>query len=117
MPDPKLKLAADEIKAVLRRHDIAGTVFLGSKAHTEFLFHLPTTWNLIREADEGVILIQYKKADATPEKDEALRLTVGLIAGFRDAMRATESNFMNLLASLGKSMDIQHWSQLEEDEK
>jgi hypothetical protein len=39
--DPTLKQAMEEIKLVLAKYDIGGHVILGSKSHSEFLYHFP----------------------------------------------------------------------------
>lgn len=40
--DPRLKLVAEEIKAVLKKHNMAGALALASDTHSEFVLSFPT---------------------------------------------------------------------------
>lgn len=51
--DPKLRLAMEEIKAVLRRHDLLGFINIASKTHSEFLLHMEAPWSVVRIEPPG----------------------------------------------------------------
>ncbi len=111
MPDPKNKAAMEEIKLVLKKYDLAAVVFIGSQTHTEFLFELCPSWTFTSMDDNGQLRIKAKGKD--PAVVESLRLTVSMIAGFSDAMRATDKNFGAIIAMIGQSADFSHFSRLE----
>ncbi len=46
--DPKLKEAAEEIKAVLRKYDCNGSMLLVSPSHSEYVFHIDSSWSLMK---------------------------------------------------------------------
>jgi hypothetical protein len=46
--DPKLKMAADDIKKILDQYDIAGVAVLHSPTHTEFLMKVDTDHSLAK---------------------------------------------------------------------
>jgi hypothetical protein len=117
MPDPVLKTAVEEIKAVLVKHDIAAVVFLGSNTHTEFVYELSPSWSCARELpDGGGLRIRSKRSEyATKEAQfEELRLTVGMIMGFIDAIEHTKSNLGAVMMMLATHMDISHFSKLDD---
>lgn len=51
--DPKLKEAMAEMKAVMKKHDIAGALALVSKTHSEYLYHFPT-WSAAQLTEDGI---------------------------------------------------------------
>ena len=118
MPDPNLLTAMEEIKAILLKHDIAANVVLSSRTHMEFLRHLETTWNALKIEEQGdgfTIRFRCKRADYQTREawQEALRLSVGTMAGFKDALEADTTAMKELLIMCGESMQIQHVSREE----
>ena len=45
MSNAKLKQAAEEIKEILRKHDIAGAIGLHTPGHGEFFLHVHTSYS------------------------------------------------------------------------
>jgi hypothetical protein len=45
--DPKLKMAATEIKAILDKYDIAGTATMLTPTHMEFVVKLDPSWSVV----------------------------------------------------------------------
>lgn len=43
--NPKLKKAAEEIKQILQKYDIAGNVVLHTPGHSEYLLHITPTYS------------------------------------------------------------------------
>lgn len=106
MPDPLIKPVLEEIKAVLARHDMAGLVFVSSRTHIEDLYRLDPSWGCIRNEGKGAIRLKAKIGD--PLQAEALRLSVGTIAGFADAVRVALANLDQVVVDLGKFMELRH---------
>ena len=50
---PKLKVAMEEIKAILTKHDIAAGVVLHTPGHSEFLLHLTPTYSCVKPEMKG----------------------------------------------------------------
>ena len=42
---PKLKVAAEEIKAILKKHDIAGAILIHTPGYAEFILELTPTYS------------------------------------------------------------------------
>jgi len=114
MPDPKLKLAMEEIKEILKRHDIAAVVHLQSQAHGEFFYHIDPSWSCATLSPEGRFRF---KADikTKPETDKELaRLTAGMLIAFWDAGRKQHEDMGKVARLLGKYMEIEHRTDYEQ---
>lgn len=59
----KLKIAAEEIKEILRKHDIAGSVVLHSPAYGEHFIHLNTSYSCAYMTEDHEIRMYIKKED------------------------------------------------------
>jgi hypothetical protein len=118
MPDPKLKTAMEEIKAVLKKHDIAAVVVLASMTHLEFLRQYQASWNGLKleQLPEGVELRVRALREDFPSKEaheECVALSVGTILGFRDAL-VNEINALGMVAELlAKHIQIEHMTKQE----
>lgn len=111
MPDPKLKTAAEEIKAVLKKHDIGAVVVLGSQSHTEFLIEIAPTWSCAwMEGNFLRIRSQRSEYPSLEAQKKKLEDTVGLVMGFIDASRRNIESLEAVVALIGQKMDVSHWS-------
>ena len=45
---PKLKKAAEQIKAILKEHDIAGVVILHTPGHSEYLYQISPSYSIAK---------------------------------------------------------------------
>ena len=52
--DPKLREAAEEIRAVFKKYDCMGTCAMASPTHSEFVFQPETSWSLLRWEETGI---------------------------------------------------------------
>jgi len=113
--DPNLLAAMEKIKAVLKEYDIAGAVVLQSKTHGEWLQDITPTWSVAKqfkdERGEGIhikaLVADYPSREA---QQEAVRLTVSMICGFRDGADRISRDMNMVLGMLGNKFDIEHVS-------
>jgi hypothetical protein len=117
--DQVLKLAAAEISAILRKHDIAGIVLLESRTHGEWINHITPSWSAARWIeDEGKgegIHVRCKREDY-PSKEahvEALALTSGMLCAFRDGAQRIVRNMETILKPLADIIGIEHVSKFD----
>lgn len=87
MPDPKLKAAMEEIKTVLKKHDIGGVVVLGSPTHSEFLREYCPSWTCMTYEEQGNekrLRFRALKKDYPTKEEWKQRITdsMGLLLGF-----------------------------------
>lgn len=68
---PKLKTAMDEIKAVLKKNDIAGFVVLHTPGFSEYLNHLDTSYSCAKLDNDG-LFFKIVTADVGVEKAKSL---------------------------------------------
>ena len=109
MPDPILKEAADEIKAVLSKHDIAGIVFLGSQTHSEFVYALCPTWSCAK-VEGGAIRIRALRSEYPSQEAQrkCVEATTGIFCGFQNLCARGLLNMQAIIPALGKHFDISH---------
>lgn len=115
MPDVKLQAAMEEIKAVLKKHDIGAYVLLASPTHMEFLREFAPTWSCmwIEEAAGGYALrIRAKRADFPSEAahKKCLEDSVGMLLGFADVFVREKAQLDEILKMLGGNMQISHYT-------
>jgi hypothetical protein len=115
MPDPNLLAAMEEIKAILSRRDIVGSVILASGSDMEFLRHLQASWNALALEEDGLLRLRCKRADYPDAAawTEALSLSIGTIAGLVDAMQRDMESYLNLLPAIGEQIEFQHLTRAE----
>jgi hypothetical protein len=78
--DPRLKVVAEEIKAVLKRHNMAGLAVLSSDTHGEWATHFPT-WAGLGFTEDGDVRVRINSAE--PDKAAA---TIHLLVHLRDLL-------------------------------
>lgn len=110
MPDPKLKAAMEEIKAVLRRHDIAAVVTLQSPGALEYLYELSPSWSCIHIEPGGAVRIRAQAKTGPATEKERLRLSAGMIVSFADLGWRAWDDFTKLTRVLGQHVEIEHVS-------
>src|SRR5262245_25917454 len=119
MPDPNVQAAVDEILAVLKKHDLAGTCFISSQSHVHYLHHMEATWSCIYFIEDakgqGVrFRIQRSEFPTDEAYKKASEDSVGLLQGTLDAMRNTSEVYTEILTRL-----IAHgwkWDHISKDE-
>lgn len=119
MPDPKLKKAAEEIKSILRKHDIAGVVVLASASHMEFVRHLEADWLALKiEVVNGKTAVRFrcKRADYPTKEawEKQMKDTIGTLIGFLDCWRNDVEAFDFLLKTVAQKVKIEHMTKLED---
>lgn len=115
MPDPKLKAAMEEVKGILEKYDIAGSVLLSSPANIEFLRSFKTSWTAAWIESDGCLRIRCKQADYATREDwvKIMTATVGLFAGLVDAHRNETEQLTRVLAMLAEKVDFDHMTKEE----
>ena len=87
MSDPKLKEAMAEIKAICRKHDIAGYVVLVSPTHAEFLLEPDPTWSALKWEDKEAGALRFRVNEGELGKELAKKtseLTCHIVYQIRD---------------------------------
>lgn len=110
--DEKLKIAAAEIKMIMRKHDIGGFISLVSKTHSEFRLEFPS-WSVAQfEGDGRGVRIRSKLEDFQSKEDQhtATELTAHFILSARDMAIMNGENLMTLGELLAEYMEIEHES-------
>ena len=107
--DPKLKEAMAEIQAVLRKHDIAGIVLLQSPTHGEWMNEITPTWSCaMLDGDRFRFRAIAAEYGGAAERNEAIRITAGMLISFRDGAKRIQENMEKVGALLSQKMQIEH---------
>lgn len=103
MSNAKLKQAAEEIKEILRKHDIAGTVGLHTPGHGEFFIHLHTSYSCAYMYEDDTIRfnIASNHLDDDEKRDQCNTDTSNMLAVLTGCMGL---NFERL-SDLSKKFD------------
>lgn len=114
MPDPKLQTAMDEIRAVLKKHDIGAYVLLASETHMEYLREFSPSWSCVRieeiSPDSWGIRIKALRSEfeSLEAQKTCLNNSVGMLFGFADTLKEEIGHLHEVMAMVGKHMDVQH---------
>lgn len=100
-----------EIRAVLRKHDLAALVIIGSPTHTQFLIEPETSWSVAKfeQLPDGTTGMRIRaKHNDPPERREKLRLTTGLVLGWIAGIDEVQKALQWMAMELGKKIGIEH---------
>ena len=97
---PKLKKAMEEIKAVLKKHDIAGSIVLHSPGFSEYLNHIDTSYSCATLESGGIRV----RSKGRPKQH--LADTVNMVTHFSETSGRVAMQFFELKALLEKHIDI-----------
>ncbi len=100
---PKLKVAMEEIKAILKKHDIAGVISLHTPGHGEFFMGIEPTYSCAKLMPNGVHF-KAKKEDYNNElkRHTDMRDTVNMITILTDLTAKNAYNLIGVSEELNK---------------
>lgn len=95
---PKLKKAAEEIKEILNRYDIAGVVLLHTPGHSEYLLRLDPSYSCANMNEKtGEVRLKATEALYGKEKrDKMLEDTANMIVCLSDLAKMQAMNLIKL---------------------
>lgn len=109
-----LREAAAEIKAVLRKYDIAGIVNLQGRDTAHYFMEISPTWSCMffEPGNGNEVKVCFKAAVKTggPEEKERARVTSGMVMGFLDIIAVQEENLGTVAFMIGKHLEVEHGS-------
>ena len=107
MPDPKLKEAMEEVKAILAKHDIAAIVVLASQTHGEHLYHVNPSWSCVKlEGDALRIKAQRQDFPDLETQKKCVTESVGMLAVFMDVANIASKNMESMLEVIGQHIEF-----------
>jgi len=116
MPDPSLKAAMEEIKAVLKKHDCGAMVTLASENNIEFLYEISPSWSCAsfqRMPDGGLAIRVRSKLKDYPSKavqTKVLSLTAGMFLAFANQAERQQEQMGALMRTLAPHLrELTHW--------
>jgi hypothetical protein len=114
--DPKLKEAAEEINKILRKYDCNASMLLVSPSHSEYLFHIDSSWSTIKfdfgpegEKDGKYYLRFRSKKEDFPSKEAqhfATESTIHFLTSTLQWSMMVQKNMTSMLEMLKQHMKI-----------
>ena|ERR1700741_4288635 len=108
---PKLKNAMEEIKQILLKHDIAGTVTIHTPGHAEYLNHITPSYSCAK-IDElsGKFELKAKKIHFAheAERNHKLTSTANMLNLLSDVTARNVINLMNASKITDKFLNAEH---------
>jgi hypothetical protein len=97
---PKLKNAMEEIKAVLKKHDIGASVILHTPGFTEYLNHIDTSYSCLTfEGDQ--LRIQTKGRSYQHKTD-----SINMVSHFAEISTMMGDGYTNLLKMIQEKVQV-----------
>ena len=94
-PETKLKVVAEEIKEILRKHDVAGAFAIQTYGHGEFVLHLTTSQSCAYQYNDNEIRFYSKSSDYN-SKEEQLQKQATTANMLRILTKTVAQNFVTL---------------------
>jgi len=107
---PKLKKAMEQIKEILKEHDIAAHVVLHTPGFSEYLNHIEPSYSCA-SLENGGVRVRAKAEDFGGDKkirDQKIQDTVNMVSHFTDILGRDALNFMDLTETLEKITGATH---------
>lgn len=108
---PKLKKAMEEIKEILRKHDIAGTITLHTVGHAEYLNHITPSYSCAK-IDEltGKFELRARKIHFSNEAERLNKLTAtsNMLSLLADVTAKNVLNLINASEVTDKFLNAEH---------
>ena len=111
--DQNLRLALEEIKAVLKKRDIMAFLHMGSLTHGEFYLHTDATWSVMKlegpdkDGRQGIRIAAKKTKVGTKEHD-ALEATLSFVCNSADICNRFGQIFYAMKAKIGEQCELTH---------
>lgn len=111
MPEAHVTAALEEIKAVLKKHDVAGFIVVQSPTNAQYFYGIEPTWSCAKfhPAPGGdVIRIRAKESEygSKEARDTAIADTAAMIVGFMQLAEQAVENFTRLAGMLSHHVGI-----------
>ena len=103
--NPKLKKAAEQIKAILKEHDIAGIVVLHTPGHSEYLYEINPTYSVAKIEGEE-LRIRSTHIKDMDEKVQKVTDTANMFVHFTDVGDMLHSWNQHALKLMKKHIEI-----------
>lgn len=97
---PKLKKAMEDIKSILKKYDIAGSIVLHTPGFSEYLNHIDTSYSCAKMENGGIRI----RSKGRPKQH--LADTVNMITHFSETSGMVAMQYFQIKDMLSKHIDI-----------
>lgn len=109
---PKLKQAAEEIKKILERHDIAGSIVIHTPGHSEYVSKLDTSYSCAYFEGDMIRIRAKLQEDFNGDKElwtQRVQDTVNMIHHLGNTSRNVSLSFFALEDKLKETVKIDYY--------
>ena len=106
---PKLKIAMEEIKEIIKKHDIAASVVLHTPGHCELLLKLDPSYSC-SFVDGDSVRIKAKLADfaTVEERNQKIKDTANMFSLLSDVTSQSAINLLHVSQNLDERVGAEH---------
>lgn len=107
---PKLKKAAEEIKLILKKYDIAANVVLHTPGHSEYLLHITPTYSAAW-LENGMVRFRARKQDYNNNsmiRDQKISDTLNMLRLLSDTAAQNAMALINVSDKFDKIIGVDH---------
>lgn len=110
-PETKLKVAAEEIKEILKKYDIAGAVQLHTPGHAEYFIHLNPSYSCAYRYNENEVRFYCKRVDFPTQEAQIQKLTdtANMLQLLTDVTAFNFGHLHALSKTINKETNAQHF--------
>lgn len=110
-PETKLKVAAEEIKEILKKHDIAGAVQLHTPGHGEYFFHIHPSYSIAYLYQDDQVRIYSKRSDFKTLEEQKFKnvSTANMLRILTDITAINFSHLKTLSDEVDKITGAEHY--------
>jgi hypothetical protein len=108
---PKLKIAAEEIKQILEKHDIAGVIVLHTPGYGEHILHLMPSYSCVKHDPLG-LRVRAMAADFngdTAKRDQVITDTANMMSLFSEIVGRMWMQLDQMSQVLDKATGAEHY--------
>lgn len=112
--DPNLRAAVEDIRAILKKRNIAGHILLASPSHTEYaLLYDTASWSAVSFENQGSSIgIKVKAKASNPGDQKKLASTMHMLCSFQDLMANGFSALDAIISQVRKHVTVLHLNRI-----
>lgn len=122
----KTVAVVEEIKALLKKHDLTGMIRVQDRSSNTFLHHIEASWSCahfeeIPGETDGAVAIRFRAKAVDFESKEAhqkmVQDTLGMFMAFANQAERDQEQMMQVVTMLAKHFpDIRYWEKFQQDD-
>jgi len=109
MADKNLKKAMEEIKIILERYDVGGSVVLATKSDIEYFYRLNPSWSIVsHDLKTGGVRVKALRKDYPNKKAQLTAITdsANMVLGMRQMSKTIHQHMAGVAEVFERNFDL-----------